>query len=106
MNAIELTKALPLNYINIKIPKQIDIPTDLWRFHTDLNVYIYYLLSSSESQLHSELENVQLVINTLTNYHKELNWNYNDSPSDMKSKLEVAEKEVITPFLEGSSNPF
>ncbi|WP_138419446.1 hypothetical protein [Aquibacillus sediminis] len=105
---IDLTTALTLNFANIKLFDDVSIPNDLERFHTDLNVYIHNLLIKiNDETLHSsDAEDIKTVIDTLTNYQKELNFNFYDSPTEIKKKLEIAEKEVITPFLKSNSNPF
>ncbi|MBP3951822.1 hypothetical protein [Bacillus suaedae] len=103
-----LIAALSLNVANIKLHEHISIPNDLRRFHFDLNVYITHLLmQSSDEKLNvSEKEDIIVVIEILTNYEEELNFNFYDSPSEIQRKLDNAVKEVITPFLNSNSNPF
>ncbi|KAB8135710.1 hypothetical protein F9U64_10550 [Gracilibacillus oryzae] len=107
IDKMELTEALNVNYANLMLSEQISLPDKLEWFSSSLYGYNYQLLEDfkDEAQENSTREELQTIIDTINTYQKALQFDYYDTPEEMRRKFESATEDVIIPFF-NNSNPF
>ncbi|WP_143155644.1 hypothetical protein [Ornithinibacillus halophilus] len=110
ISPLDVAVALSTNNYNLEllVNNHIDVHNELERFHYNLNPYLYHLVNNliEGRPENFSVDELKIVIDTLTEYQKELNFNYYDHPQEIRNKINNAVEEVIVPFLESESRPF